>query len=301
MNQLRSLIPLKMNRITVDIIIATYKRGDILLETLKSVQNQSFSNWQCWIAEDDETQDKLEIVKPFLEDDRFKYLLGEHAGFPAIPRNRAIREGSGKYVAILDDDDLWLPEKLECQVEFLESHPNCVLLGCNAWRWTGTGKWDNSPLYFKNCKKKKVNYQTMLRQNYIVHSSAILHRTALEQAGLYNETLNPPIGEDYELWLRLGALGEIWVLAEPYLVYRETPPTYYSKLNRPQNYKATANILKSVLKGVGSMPSPLSYPENAHLAAACRRERDFYLAGPRFLGRFRHELASTLKTIFKPY
>jgi len=290
-----------MNRITVDIIIATYNRKNILLETLKSVQNQSFSNWQCWIAEDGETQDNLEIVKPFLEDDRFKYLPGEHAGFPATPRNRAIHRGNAKYVAILDDDDLWLPEKLERQIEFLKNHPNCVLLGCNAFRWAGTKEWANSPLYFKNYKEEKIEYKAMLCKNYIVHSSAILQRTALEQAGLYNETLNPPIGEDYELWLRIGALGEIWVLAEPYVAYRQTPPIYYSKLNRSQNYRAAANVFESVLKGVENQPSPLSYPENAHLASACRRERDFYLAGPRFLGRFRHELAATLKTIFKPF
>lgn len=289
-----------MDRITVDIIIATYNRKNFLLKALKSVQKQSFSNWQCWISEDGETQDMLEIVKPFLKDDRFKYLQGIHSGFPATPRNRAIRKGTGKYVAILDDDDLWLPEKLERQVKFLENHPNCALLGCNAFRWKGTGTWNNNPLYFKNYKEKKINYEAMFSQNYIVHSSAILRRTALEQAGLYNETLDPPIGEDYDLWLRVGALGEIWVLAEPCIVYRETPLTYYTELNRSQKYKATANIFESALEGVGSIPSPLSYPENAHLAAACRRERDFYLRGPRFLGRFRHELASTLKTIFKP-
>jgi glycosyltransferase involved in cell wall biosynthesis len=288
-----------MNRKTVDIIIATYNRKGFLLETLKSVQMQSFANWQCWIAEDGETQEKLEVVKPFLEDHRFKYLPGEHAGFPATPRNRGILKGEGRYVAILDDDDLWLPEKLERQVKFLESHPNCMLLGCNALRWTGKGKWDNSPLYFKKYKEGKLNYEAMFGQNYIVHSSAILRRTALEQAGLYNETLDPPIGEDYELWLRVGALGEIWVQADPCIVYRETPLTYYSTLNRNQKYKATANIFESALKGAGSIPSPLSYPENAHLAEACRRQRDFYLRGPRFLGRFRHELPSKLKAIFK--
>lgn len=289
-----------MNRIIVDIIIATYDRKGFLLETLKSVQTQSFSNWQCWIAEDGETQEKLETVKPFLKDNRFNYLPGEHAGFPATPRNRAILKGKGKYVAILDDDDLWLPEKLERQVNFLESHSNCALLGCNALRWTGTGKWDNSPLYFKNYKEGKINYGAMFSQNYIVHSSAILRRTALEQAGLYNETLNPPIGEDYDLWLRVGALGEIWVLAEPCIVYRQTPSTYYSILSRSQKYKTMANIFESALKGTGIIPSPLSYPENSHIAEACKRQRDFYLRGPRFLGRFRHEISSTLKTIFKP-
>ena len=290
-----------MSETTVDIIIPTYKRGDLLPETLKSVQDQSFSNWQCWIAEDDETRETLDAIKPFLEDDRFKYLPGKHAGFPATPRNRAIRKGSAQYVAILDDDDLWLPEKLEKQIEILNSHLDCVLLGCNAFFWFGTGSWNESSLYFKKNILGKISYKELLRQNYLIHSSAILRRTALEKSGLYNETLNPPIGEDYELWLRIGTLGEIWTLPEPYVVFRQTPLTYYSKLDRYQNYQAAANVFESALRGTGDIPSPLAYPENAHLAAACRRERDFYLAGPRFLGRFRHELASIIKAIFKRY
>ncbi|MBU4343810.1 MAG: glycosyltransferase [Proteobacteria bacterium] len=290
-----------MNETDVDIIVPTYNRSDLLPETLKSVQDQTFSNWQCWIAEDGETKETLDAIKPFLEDDRFKYLPGKHAGFPATPRNRAIRKGNALYVALLDDDDLWLPEKLERQVEFLKSHPNCVLLGCNAFCWTGTGKWDESPLYFKKNILGKIRYKELLYKNYIVHSSAMLQRTAIEQAGLYNETLNPPIGEDYELWLRMGVLGEIWVLAEPYTIYRETPQTYYLKLDRRQNYQAAANIYEATLSGVGNKPSPLSYPENAHLAAACQRQRDFYLAGPRFLGRFRHKLTQKIKNIFNNF
>jgi len=289
------------NPITVDIIIATYNRPKLLQETLESVAAQTYPHWICWIAEDGETKETFEVIKPFLKDNRFKYLPGKHVGFPAAPRNRAIRNGNAQYVAALDDDDLWLPEKLERQIEFLKNHPNCVLLGCNAFCWAGTGKWDESPLYYKYSKAEKISYKALLRQNYIIHSSAIIERTALKQGGVYNETLNPPIGEDYELWLRMGVLGEIWVLAEPYTVYRETHKTYYSKLDRKQNYQAAANVFESALKGAGGMPSPLSYPENANFAAACRRERDFYLTGPRFLGRFRHELASKINTIFKPY
>jgi hypothetical protein len=86
------------------------------------------------------------------------------------------------------------------------------------------------------------------------------------------------------------------------MVFRKTPETYYAKkLHRIENYKVAAQIFEAVLNGTGDMPSPLSYPEYAHLAAACRRELDFYLAGPRFLGRFRHELMSTIKTLLRTY
>lgn len=279
----------------VDIIVTTYKRYDLLQETLKSVANQSYPYWKCWIAEDGESKETYEAVKPFLQDNRFVYLPGTHAGFPAVPRNRGIRQGKSTYIVSLDDDDLWLPRKLEYQVAFLESHPECVLLGCNAFCWEGTGEWNHSPLYFKENAFGKIDYNKLLRQNCIVHSSVMFRRSVIERAGLYNERLFPPIGDDYELWLRIGALGEIWNLNEPLLVFRKTPLVYYSKLDRRDNYKAAANVFESVLSGVDDIPSPLSYPENAHLAVACRRERDFYLAGPRFLGRFRHELRSKIK------
>ena len=282
----------------VDIILATYKRYDLLRDALKSVADQSYPYWKCWIAEDGESKETYEAIKPFLRDERFVYLPGFHAGFPAVPRNRAIRQGNYQLIAILDDDDLWLPEKLECQVAFWESHTDCVVLGCNAYYWDGTGTWDSSPLYFHKQKMGKISYSAILKQNYIIHSSSVLRRSAMEKSGLYSEKLNPPIGEDYELFLRMGALGEIWSLPEPYAVYRQTPPTFYAKLNRVDKYKLSANILESALNGDGNLPSPLSYSGNAHLAEACRRERDFYLAGPRFLGRFRHEMLSKIKQIF---
>jgi glycosyltransferase involved in cell wall biosynthesis len=282
----------------IDIIVTTYKRYGLLQETLRSVANQSYPHWRCWIAEDGESKETYEAVKPFLQDSRFIYLPGAHAGFPAVPRNRGIRQGSALYIASLDDDDLWLPRKLEYQIAFLESHPDCVLLGCNAFLWNGTGNWKNSPMYFKEKMMGKVDYNKLLLQNCFVHSSAILRRNAAEKSGLYNENLFPPIGEDYELWLRVSALGESWNLTEPLVVFRQTPPVHYSRLDRQYNYKAAANVFESALNGVEGIPSPLSYPENDHLAIACRHERDFYLLRPRFLGRLRHEMQSKIKQIF---
>jgi hypothetical protein len=141
----------------------------------------------------------------------------------------------------------------------------------------------------------KISYNNFVNQCCIICSSAIFRRKALEKSGLFNEHPFLQPGQDYELWLRIGVLGEIWNLAEPLVVYRETPSFHYNKNNsRHDNYKASANIYESALNGVEDIPSPLSYPENAHFAHACRREKDFYLAGPKFLGRLRHEMQSKL-------
>jgi len=282
----------------VDIIVATYKRYDLLRDALQSVVNQTYPHWKCWVAEDGESQETYDAVKPFLQDNRFVYLPGTHAGFPAVPRNRAIRRGNAPYVAALDDDDLWLPNKLETQVAFMEKNPNCVLLGCNAFCWNSTEDWNKSPLYFNKERLGKISYQKLVEQNYLINSSIIMRRNAVKQSGLYNEGSDLAFIEDYELNLRIGVLGEIWSLPDPYMIYRQTSSKFYSKPDRYANYKIKAGVFKSALKGVEGVQSPLTYPENEHLAVICRRERDFYLAGPRFLGRLRHELPLKIKQFF---
>ncbi len=282
----------------VDVVIPTFNRVKLLPETLKSVQKQSYPHWRCWIAEDGKTQATADAVKPFLEDGRFRYIPGERRGAPAGPRNRGILSGKADYIAFLDDDDLWLREKLARQVEFMTHHPNCVILGCNAYRWPGVEPWGPSlPLYFQKTRFGQVAYADLVQDNRFITSSVMISRNILQQTGLFNEIIPPPI-EDYELWLRIAALGEAWLMSEPMVVYRENVSTFYPKLGRRQSYQLRGKVFDFVLKGVKGTPSPLSFPEKSRYAAACRRERDFYLAGPRFLGRFRHELLSKIKNHF---
>ncbi len=283
--------------VNIDIVISTYKRHDLLREALISVVNQSHPHWTCWIVEDGKSHETYETVKPFLQDNRFVYLSAIHAGFPAVPRNRGIIQGTSPYIAILDDDDLWLPGKLVKQIAFMETHPDCVLLGCNAFRWTGKGNFTDAPLYFE--KKKmfgKIDYIDFVNQNYLVCSSTIFRRYAVEKAGLFNEDPSLQPGQDYELWLRLGALGEIWNMDEPLAVYRETPSSHYKRNpDRRVKYKILANIYSHALIGVEGVSNPILYPGNTGIVAACCRERNFYLAGPRFLGRLKHEMRSNIK------
>ncbi|MGA3280010.1 MAG: glycosyltransferase family 2 protein [Smithella sp.] len=288
------------NSMPVDIIVTTYKRYDLLQEALKSVASQSYPHWKCWIAEDGESKETHEAVKPFLQDNRFVYLPGIHAGFPAVSRNHAIRQGTAPYIALLDDDDLWLPRKLEYQIAFLKSNPNCVLLGCNGFWWKGIREFNNVSLYFKRKMLGKIHYTKLVNQNHLINSSVVFRRSAIEKSGLFNEDPFLQPGQDYELWLRMGVLGEIWNLAEPLVIYRETPSSHYNKKpDRYSKYKSFAKIYASALKGIEDLPVPLFNAENVCPAEVCRRERDFYLAGPRFLGRFRHEMPSKIKHFFQ--
>ena len=283
---------------TVDIIIPTYNRASFLTETLKSVQAQTYEDWLCWIAEDGESPKTRDAVRPFLADKRFIHLPGRHIGYPAAPRNRAIRQGSAHFVAFLDDDDLWLPEKLKRQVEFLAHNKTCVLLGTNAFRWDGIGAKKEAPVYHQKISFGLIPYEKLVQENVFIISSVLTRRESLLEAGSFNESLAPPVGEDYELWLRLGALGETWILANPLMIYRETAPTYYAKkMDRTAKYQLKAGIFSAALQGMPSHPSPLVAPGKEYYADLCRAERDFYHTGPRLLDRFRRTVSKKFKSV----
>jgi glycosyltransferase involved in cell wall biosynthesis len=288
----------------VDIIIPTYKRYALLQETLESVKNQTYPNWICWISEDGESQQTQEAAQPFLQDERFRYISGPHTGSPACARNRAIKRGNGYLVAVLDDDDVWLLEKLETQVRFFEDNPQCIMLGCNAYRWAGeeTPHY-HLPMYHQ--KKKffgKIPPAAFVEENYLILSSVVIRRHALEKAGTFNESLPPlaVMAEDYELWLRIAAFGDVCNLKSTCLLYRVTPSTYYKDLNREERYKSREILLTSVVNKLISIQKMESSSSINNYVSLLKTERDFYRSGPRFLGRVRHHFSKKFKSVISP-
>ncbi|MGV1098504.1 glycosyltransferase family 2 protein [Thiovibrio sp. JS02] len=272
----------------IDIIVPTYRRYELLPLTLKSVQEQTCKNWRCWISEDGCDPKTKACIEPLLADRRFTYLCGEHAGFPARPRNRAIAQGNAEYVAILDDDDLWLPEKLERQLAFLKSHPACAMVGSNGYRWQGepispTDIADHLPLYHRKIPYGRIDINLLLRENCFIASSVMIRRAALEKCGLFNEALSPPIGEDIEMWYRLAAGGELWFMGEPLVLYRDLPPKYYDILEGENLNLWRIGLLQAALEG-SNIPSPLNLPENEPLRRLFQDKIEFFRTGPHLFG-----------------
>ena len=97
----------------VSIIIPTYNRSEIVPETLDSVAAQTMQNFEVIVCDDGSTDDMESIVKNY--DKRFRILRLQHKGLPAIARNAGIISARGQFLAFLDSDDVWMPEKLEKQ------------------------------------------------------------------------------------------------------------------------------------------------------------------------------------------
>lgn len=106
----------------VSIIMPSWNTGKFIAESIQSVLNQTYTNWELIIVDDCSTDNTDEVVAPFLVDQRIKYLHNEKNSGAALTRNKAMREAQGEWIAFLDSDDLWLPAKLENQVKFMKEH-----------------------------------------------------------------------------------------------------------------------------------------------------------------------------------
>ncbi|MCR5362897.1 MAG: glycosyltransferase family 2 protein [Bacteroidales bacterium] len=112
-----------MNNSLVSIITPTYNCGPFIAETIRSVQAQTYTDWEMIIVDDCSTDETRDVVAGFIVNDpRIRYLCNERNSGAAITRNRALREARGRWIAFLDSDDLWEPQKLERQVDFMSAN-----------------------------------------------------------------------------------------------------------------------------------------------------------------------------------
>ncbi len=105
----------------VSIITPSYNTAEYIAETIRSVQAQTYQNWEMIIVDDCSTDDTDAVVGAYLTDSRIRYLKNEKNSGAAVSRNYALREAKGKWIAFLDSDDLWTPDKLEKQIAFMEN------------------------------------------------------------------------------------------------------------------------------------------------------------------------------------
>ena len=106
----------------VSIIMPSYNTAEYIEQSIKSVQAQTYDNWELIIVDDCSTDNTDDVVACYLSDERIKYIKNEKNSGAAVSRNRALREAKGKWIAFLDSDDLWHPEKLERQISFMKDN-----------------------------------------------------------------------------------------------------------------------------------------------------------------------------------
>ena len=145
----------------VSIIMPSWNTERFIAETIQSVIDQTYQNWELLIVDDCSTDNTDEVVASF-KDDRIKYFHNEKNSGAALTRNRAMREAKGEWIAFLDSDDLWMPEKLEKQIAFMKE--NGYTLSFTEYEKIDE---DSKPLNIYVSGPEKVNKRKMYNYDYI--------------------------------------------------------------------------------------------------------------------------------------
>lgn len=209
-------------KITVSVIIPTYNRAEYLAQAVQSVVGQKLNKNQRLeiIVVDDGSIDNTEkVVKKFGK--KVTYIKIPHAGYPARPRNVGMQNSSGEFIAFLDSDDIWLPNKLATQLpHFKDSsvalvYSNAEVIDENGKR---TGDLVVSPAQLKN----GYVFKDLLLTNFISTLTVVVRRSAIHHIGVFNENDQLRTVEDYELWLRLASYksGKVKAIKKTLALYR---------------------------------------------------------------------------------
>jgi len=186
---------------TFSVIIPVFNRTDTLKSAIESVLCQTFREFEIIVVDDASDQSVRECLKPYLP--MIKYIrLDKNRGVSSA-RNAGIRAASGEYVAFLDSDDLWLPDKLSTQNEALKSSK--MLISHTNEFWFRDDKFVNQG------KKHKRHggdiFPKILDFCRISPSSVVIHKSVFKSAGMFDERMR--VCEDYDLWLRISSLFPI--------------------------------------------------------------------------------------------
>lgn len=212
----------------VSVIIALYNKENYIAQALESIIAQTYKNYEIIVVDDGSTDASRTTLEPYMG--KITYVWQENAG-PGAARNRGICASSGQYIAFLDADDYWLKEFLEYTVSFLEKHPDIGAVATAYWRKRREGKlrW---PLGKYRLTEGPIEdfFKTYAKTQFCWTSSVLLTRDVLALLGGFRTDLK--VGEDVELWCRVGAVNKWGYISKPLAVYNEMN---FDSLTRGEN------------------------------------------------------------------
>ncbi|WP_254565640.1 glycosyltransferase family A protein [Oscillatoria sp. HE19RPO] len=208
----------------ISIIIPAYNAEKTIIETWESIQNQTYYDWEVIAVDDGSTDNTLTVLKT-IDDPRLKVFSYPNAGV-SIARNRGLAEATGDYIAFLDADDLWTPDKLELQLAALESNPQAGV----AYSWV---------IFFNSERNTQAPghphdfegnvYPALLLNNFLANgSNPLVSRKAVESVGDFDPTF--PHCADWDYYLRLAAQWPFVLVPQHQVLYRQSVGSMTSKI-----------------------------------------------------------------------
>ncbi|MFB2937270.1 glycosyltransferase [Aerosakkonemataceae cyanobacterium BLCC-F154] len=239
----------------ISVIIPVFNSEKTIQETIESVLNQSFTDFELIVINDGSQDASLKIISN-IKDSRLKVFSYPNSGVSAS-RNRGISQATGEFISFLDSDDIWTSDKLETQLKALQVNHQAGV----AYSWTTYIDESGKFLYPGNQVSLTGNvYEQLLLQNFIESGSNVLiRREALNQVGGFDESLFGP--EDWDLLIRLAAQYDFVVVPIPQILYRMSANSISSSIFRQE--KASLTVIE---KAFAKAPNSLKHLKKYSIA-----------------------------------
>jgi glycosyltransferase involved in cell wall biosynthesis len=201
----------------VSIIVPTYNRAHLVTETIDSILAQTFKDFELIVVDNESTDNTEEVIKSYT-DRRIKYFRHQNNGVVAVNRNYGISKANGEYIAFCDDDDLWMPEKLERQVKLLDLNKELGLVYSDCYLIDENGNLERDTLLTWLKLLRGNVFDKLFQFNFIPMLTVIVRREVLSKVGGFNPKYI--IAQDHDLWLRIAEHYPIDFTEEPLAKYR---------------------------------------------------------------------------------
>ena len=211
-----------MNSPKVSIVVPVYNKELYILDCLKSLLSQTFQDWECILVDDGSTDNSLSIIQDFVEQNPRNWsILSKVNEGPSAARNLGILNARGAYLAFIDADDIWLPEKLAKQIEYMEFHQDIDLSLTNYVIFDVERSTQLRGIRAPAVDKLLSRWLDMRGFGGLVESTGMLRRKAVNNALLFDATLKTTEGLDFVFkWQNR---GKVSVLRDFLTLYRISP------------------------------------------------------------------------------
>ncbi len=202
---------------TISVVVTCYNYGKYIQTCLESIRRQTLTDFEVIIVDDGSTDNSAEQISPFLLDNRFNYIKQQNKG-QANAKNRGLKETNARFVAFLDADDLWLPEKLENQL-LLFDKPEVGVVYCGVSRIDTNGNPFPTARLIQYLQPRRNHVpEFLIYDNFVPFSSVIVRKECFDSLGVFDESLS--MGIDWDLWLRFSTKYQFDFCEDAYLLYR---------------------------------------------------------------------------------
>lgn len=200
----------------VSVVIPTYNRASLISKTISSIIAQTYRNLEIIVVSDGPGLETKNVLESF-KDSRLKYYEINHSGRPAVPRNFGIMKAKGEYIALCDDDDVWMPEKITLQVAKIVSDNNIGLVYTQCILQEKKGE----RIVPIKGKEGKIFEDLFLSFCFIATSTVLIKKEVVDKIGMFDEDMRLKVVEDFDYWLRIARYYHLASIDKPLVVHRE--------------------------------------------------------------------------------